>query len=155
MVGAPHIPHDRRVIYFSSSTAMSEDEIQHRIEVYKDLYVVARDCMEDLVSSQVDDENENDDDDEFLKDVAFLQDSVLAAQKEYQNLINDLNENTEEQDRFARSHGIKLKRLEMELAMLQLNTNVDDDDDNDNVDNYDDDDDGDDDDDEDHDSRGK
>ena len=135
---------------------MSEDEIQRRIEVYKDLYVVARDCMEELISSQVDDENENDDDDEFLKNVAFLQEAVFAAQQEYHNLIDDLNENTEQLHRFVRSHGIKLKRLEMELTMLQLNANVDDDD---NVDNYDDeeeeDDDEDDADDEDHDRRGK
>ena len=153
-MGAPHIPHNRRMIYFSSSssTAMSEDEIQRRIEVYKDLYVVARDCMEELISSQVDDENENDDDDEFLKNVAFLQEAVFAAQKEYHNLIDDLNENTEQLHRFVRSHGIKLKRLEMELAMLQLNADVDDDD---NVDNYDEEEDDDDDDDEDHDRRRK
>ena len=124
--------------YFSStSTSMTEDEIQRRLSIFKDLYVVARDCMEDLVNAQGSESDENDDDnddndnDEFVRHVAYVQDSVEAALNEFNNLMKDLPDNHEQRNRLIKSHGFKIKQLELELAlMLQNVTDEDDDDEN-------------------------
>jgi hypothetical protein len=124
-----HILHIRMQNF---STTMSDDEIKRRLDMFQDLYVVARDCMEDLVNAQENEETDDDDDDDddddenddFLQQVAFLQDSIEAAVKEYNNLLNDLNDNGERKDRIMKNHGFKVKQLELELAMLLQNTNL-------------------------------
>ena len=126
MIGT-HILHIR---IHNFSTAMSNDEMKRRLETFQDLYVVARDCMEDLVQAQGNDETDDEDDDEndeFFQRIAFVQDSVEAAVKEFNNLLNDLNDNDEQKNRMMRSHGFKVKQLELELAMLLQNTNLNDD----------------------------
>ena len=122
--------------YFSStSTSMTEDEIQRRLSIFKDLYVVARDCMEDLVNAQGSESDENDDDnddndnDEFVRHVAYVQDSVEAALNEFNNLMKDLPDNHEQRNRLIKSHGFKIKQLELELALMMQNVTDEDDDD--------------------------
>jgi hypothetical protein len=122
-----HIIHIRKLNF---STTISDDEMKRRLDTFQDLYVVARDCMEDLVQAQGNDETDDEDDDEndeFFQRVAFVQDSVEAAVKEFNNLLNDLNDNDEQKNRIMRGHGFKVKQLELELAMLLQNTNLNDD----------------------------
>ena len=115
------------------STAMSENEIQRRLDIFQDLYVVARDCMEDLVQAESDEDLDEDDDDNdlFFQQVIFVQESIQAATKEFNGLMDDLKDNEERTNQIMRSHGFKVKRLEIELSMLLQNTNINDDD-NDN-----------------------
>ena len=120
-----------RIHSFSTMTIMSDDEIRRRLDMFQDLYVVARDCMEDLVTAQgneeTNDEDDDDENDEFFQRVSFVQDSVQVAMKEYNKLLNDLNNNDEQKNRIIRTHGFKVKQLELELAMLLHNTNINDD----------------------------
>ena len=109
-----------------TNTTWSEEEIRRRLDTLNDLYVVARDCMEDLIHMQPaveDDTNNNnvdedDDTEEFLQNVTFVQDSVEAVLMEYNEVLNNVQDHPEQRDRIMKQYGLKMKQLELEMAML-------------------------------------
>jgi hypothetical protein len=110
-------------------STLTDDIIRRRLDTFNDLFVVARDAMEDLLDSKFDknDDDDEDDDDELVQNVAFAKEAVNTAVNEFNNLLNDLNDNVEQKNRVLRSHGLKVKQLEGELAMILQGTNPDDD----------------------------
>jgi hypothetical protein len=125
-----------RIQCFSDTTTntMSDDEMQRRLSVFQDLFVVARDGMKDLLTlidaiQESDDDDDDDDDydastnEALMQHVAIVQNSVNAAKKEFEALIYDLRENPEQRNRFIQKYGLILKQLELEIAMLLQDTN--------------------------------
>jgi hypothetical protein len=102
---------------------MSEDDVRRRLNVFNDLFIVARDCIEELADSKEDEQTGELDDDEVEQNIAFAQDSVNAAVNEFNNILNDLQDNVDQKNRVLRSHGLK---VEGELAMIIQDTGDDD-----------------------------
>jgi hypothetical protein len=123
-----------------TTTTQSDDEIQRRLDTFKDLYVVARDCMEDLLTNAQQEDDSDDDNDDyniamFLQHITYVQESVEAALQEYENLLQLLQDHPEQRNGIEKSYGFKMKQLQLEMTMLLQNVNdQDDDDDNDDDD---------------------
>jgi hypothetical protein len=88
---------------------MPDDEMNRRLNGFQDSFVVARDCIEDVLDTDKDDEY-------FEDNVTFAKDSVAAAIEDFNSILNDLDD-PDQRNRVLRSNGLKVKQLEGELEM--------------------------------------
>lgn len=95
----------RPIRYFS---IMAEDELNKRLDKFQDLFVEARDSIEDVVDSSGSTY--------FDDDAKVAEESVDVAVQEFQKLLEDLKD-VDQKNRVLRSNGLKVEQLKGELEM--------------------------------------
>lgn len=87
---------------------MPENELNKRLVTFQDLFIEARDCIEDVVDAS--ETTYFDDDAEAAKE------AVSAAVNEFDSIIKDI-EDLDQKNRVLRSNGLKVEQLKGELEM--------------------------------------
>ena len=89
-------------------SVMAEDELNKRLDKFQDLFVEARDSIEDVVDSAGSTY--------FDDDAKMAEQSVDLAVQEFQKLLDDLKD-ADQKNRILRSNGLKVEQLKGELEM--------------------------------------
>ena len=87
---------------------LTDAELNFRLATFQESFVVARECIDELLDTPKDDEY-------YQDNTAFAQDAVQSAVEEFNSILGELD-GTEKQ-RLLRSHGLKVKQLEGELEL--------------------------------------
>jgi hypothetical protein len=90
------------------STVMPDDQLNKRLDTFQELFVEARMCLEDVEDAQ--------ETTYFDEDAETAREAVEAAVKEFQGIINDI-EDADQKNRVLRSNGLKVEQLKGELEM--------------------------------------
>jgi hypothetical protein len=90
------------------STVMPDDQLNKRLDTFQELFVEARMCLEDVEDAQ--------ETTYFDEDAETAREAVEAAVKEFQGIINDI-EDADQKNRVLRSNGLKVEQLKGELHM--------------------------------------
>jgi hypothetical protein len=101
----------------ASFAALSGTDLDLRLCTFQESFVVARDCIDDLVNTHKDDQ--------FYEDnLAFAKDAVKSAIEDFIYILQEVDE--DEKERIMRGHGLNVKRLKGELELAIKGGNSDD-----------------------------